>query len=440
MFKYLFIFLSATALVLSAQDWSNWRGPNFNGSVEAKNLPVTFSTTDKVKWQLDLDGVGASTPIIAGDYLFTTAANEKRMQLEALCIDYKSGRVLWRKNAGSGYRPAGDGDAIRLGSRSNYASPSPISDGQSVVFFFGNGDLVCYHSSGQERWRRNIQKEEGDFSFQWTFSATPTLFNGKVYLPVLQRDEKVHGRGKDGNESYINCYDLKTGKKLWKYFRKSPAKKESLESFTTIIPHKINGNDTLVLAGGDILTGHDPNSGKVLWTWGTWNKNHREKWWRLVPTVTPGPDNIFVVCAPKKDPVYAIQVDGVNGAKLLWKSEDRGKVTSDVPTPLYYMNHLFVLSDVRKALSKVNVKTGEVLWSVETPGNSKYRSSPLGADGKVYTMNHSGDVVVYDANNGQRLAINKMGGDDDARIRASIISVDNQLFIRTESKIYCIGN
>ncbi len=55
-------------------------------------------------------------------------------------------------------------------------------------------------------------------------------------------------------------------------------------------------------------------------------------------------------------------------------------------------------------------------------------------------MNHAGDVVVYDANNGEKLSLNQMGDDKDAAVRASIICVDNQLLIRTERKIYCIGN
>ena len=350
MLRILFLLISTT-LMINAQDWANWRGPNFDGSADAKNLPVEFSTTKNVKWKADLDGMGASTPVIVGDYIFATVASEKRMKLEAVCIDRKSGKELWRKNVGSGYKANGDGDEIKLGNRSNYASPSPVTDGKSVAFFFGNGDLVCYDIKGNEKWRHNIQKEEGDFSFQWTFSATPTLYKGKLYMPVLQRDEVVHGRGKDGNESYITCYDFETGKKIFKYIRKSPAQKESLESFTTMIPQTINGVEQLVLAGGDILTGHDLNTGEVLWTWGTWNKNHREQWWRLVPTVTPGPNNTFLVCAPKKAPAYAIQVQSDNSTKLLWQSEDRGKVTSDVPAPLYYNKYFYVLSDVRKAIS-----------------------------------------------------------------------------------------
>ena len=84
------------------------------------------------------------------------------------------------------------------------------------------------------------------------------------------------------------------GTTIWKHDRPSEAKKESLESFGTIIPHR----EQLVVAGGDVLTGHDPLSGKELWRWGTWNENHKQEWWRLVPSPVFG-GGVFLVCAPK---------------------------------------------------------------------------------------------------------------------------------------------
>ena len=116
--------------------------------------------------------------------------------LLALCLDRKSGKILWTKSVGSGYKPGGkDGTILQLDSRSNYSSPSPVVSSKYVAFFYGNGDLLCFDHSGNLIWKRNIQKDYGDFCFQWTFSTSPTLFRDRLYLPVLQRDEQVHGRG-----------------------------------------------------------------------------------------------------------------------------------------------------------------------------------------------------------------------------------------------------
>ena len=48
-FVSIILLLSATAL---AQDWSNWRGPNFNGSSVQTGLPVHFSKTEGIKWNV----------------------------------------------------------------------------------------------------------------------------------------------------------------------------------------------------------------------------------------------------------------------------------------------------------------------------------------------------------------------------------------------------
>ena len=266
------------AFTLAANDWQNWRGPNYNGATEAKGLPVKFSKTENIAWSTPMPGPSAATPIILGDRIFLTAAHIENARsgkgrLLAMCLDRKSGKILWERNAGSGYRPKGDGADYRLDNRTNYASPSPVTDGEVVVFFFGNGDLVAYTMKGDLIWRRNIQKDYGDFTFQWTFASTPTLFEDRLYLPVLQRNEPVHGRGKANNPSFILAMNPKNGETLWKHIRPSEANKESLESFGTIIPH----NGELVIAGGDVLTGHDPLTGKEHWRWGTWNPGHREK-------------------------------------------------------------------------------------------------------------------------------------------------------------------
>ena len=179
-------------------------GPSYNGaSTDSGLLPVDFDQSKRVKWKVELPGPSAATPIIVGDRVFVSSISvlegsdsPTRGTLLALCFDRKSGKLLWEKQAGSGYRPSGDGFDYKLDSKSNYASPSPVSDGRKVAFFYGNGDLVCYTLEGEELWRRNIQKDYGDFCFQWTFSASPTFYANSLFLPVLQRNEPVHGRGK----------------------------------------------------------------------------------------------------------------------------------------------------------------------------------------------------------------------------------------------------
>jgi outer membrane protein assembly factor BamB len=234
-----------------------------------------------------------------------------------------------------------------------------------------------------------------------------------------------------------------TGETLWRQIRSSQAVAESREAFTSPLPFEINGVTQLVVAGGDDVTGHDLKTGQELWRWGTWNPQ-RIGHWRLVPSPVVG-DNTVLVCAPKGDPVYGIRPNGtgvLSDSAVAWTSQaNKTEVSADVPTPAFYDGDFFVLNDLRRHLSRVNPRTGQVKWSVEVPGRAKYEASPLIADGKVYLMSHAGLAVIMDAGNGQ--VINEIPMDDpEGRevVRASIVASDGQLFVRTTRKLYCIGN
>jgi len=312
-----------------------------------------------------------------------------------------------------------------------------------VVFFYGNGDLICFDMNGSRQWRRNIQDDYGPFAFLWTFGSSPTLFNDRLYLQVLQRDVSVRGRGLQDqkNESYLLAIDPDTGKTLWRQIRPSKARDESREAFSTPIPFSFNGNQQLLITGGDALTGHDLGTGKELWRWGTWNPR-RIGHWRLVPSPVAGED-LVLVCAPKNAPVYAIRPKGtgvLDDGAIAWDSQNVREVSSDVPTPAFFDGDFFVLSDLRKCLSRVEPRTGKVKWTIQTPGHAKYEASPLAADGKIYLINHSGEAAVIDAANGDVIKVipmDKRSGQEV--VRASISAAYGQLFIRTTRRLYCVG-
>ena len=426
-----FAVVLALAVPALAADWSQWRGPAFNGSTDEKNLPSTWSKTEGVRWSLDLPGPSASTPCVIGDRVFLSTSNQSDRSMHALCLDRKTGKVLWEKKIADGFN---------RDNRSNFSSPSPVADATRVFFFYGNGPLVAFDHSGKELWARNIVKEYGEFAFQWTFSATPLLYGGKLFVQVLQRDVAVQGRGKpSGNESYILALDPATGKNLWRQVRPSDAVAESHEAYTTPLPITHNGRTEIVIIGGDCITGHDPATGRELWRWGTWNPT-KIGHWRLVPSATFG-GGVLLACAPKGDPIYAIKAGG-NGnlpdSEIAWKSDKR-TVTADVPTPLFYQGDFFVLSDVKKNLSRVNPANGEPKWTLALPGMKKYEASPTGADGKIYCMNFAGDVVVVDAQKGEVISQIPMGEPGDDFTRSTIVAAHGNLFIRTNAKLYCIG-
>jgi outer membrane protein assembly factor BamB len=431
---------------LHAENWAQWRGPNFNGSTSEKNLPATFSKTENVAWSAPMPGPSGATPVVWGDYVFVSSTDDTAKTCVALAFDHKTGKELWRMKVADG---AGQ-DRM-----STFSNSSPVTDGKHVWFFYGNGELVCFDLAGKEVWRRNIEKDYGQFAFQWTFSSSPLLYDGRLYLQVLQRDVPVNGRGrKDGpNESYLLALDPATGKELWKVLRPAEASAESLEAFTTPMPYKHAGREELLIVGGDCISGHDPDTGKEFWRWGTWNPT-RIGHWRLVPSATAGA-GIVLACGPKDAPIYAVKLGGkgtLSNAGLAWQSyvqntEETNKaarsletreLSSDVPTPLFYEGKFYVLNGNKKKLLCLE-PSGKIVWSGDL-GKGNFQSSPTAADGKIYMMNFPGEVFVVQAGGSEfKLLHSAAMGEGENTLRASIPISHGQLFIRTSKTLYCVG-
>src|SRR5437867_7218826 len=265
----------------------------------------------------------------------------------------------------------------------------------------------------------------------------------KLYMQVLQRDVPANGRGKkDGpNESYLLALDPDTGKQLWRQLRPSEAVAESREAFTTPIPYEYKGRKQLIVIGGDCLTGHDLASGKELWRWGTWNPE-KISHWRLVPSPVAG-GGVVLGCGPKGAPVCAVKAGGkgtLDDSGLAWKSTER-EISSDVSTPLFYQDRFYVLNSDRKSIARVVPASGKVEWVGEPGSQAKIESSPTGADGRIYFMNFRGDVFVVEAGEQFKLLHKTaMGDEGDNKLRSSIAIAHGCLFIRTDSKLYCVGN
>jgi outer membrane protein assembly factor BamB len=426
---------------VSAANWSDWRGPNHNGTSPETGLPVKFSRTENVKWKTDLPGISAATPIIHGNHVFLSSADESNDTLHALALDRRSGKILWNHEIASTYR---------RDSRSTFAAPSPVTDGRLVYFFYGNGELAAYSFDGKKAWRRNLQDVHGQFSIQWTPSSTPLLYAGKLYIQVLQRDVQVEFRGarfgkpKD-NKSYLLAVDPKTGKDLWKVYRSSAAVMESREAFSSPYPFIHKGREEIVLVGGDAITGHHPATGKELWRWGTWNPD-RISHWRLVPSPVSGA-GVVLACGPKGAPIFAVKAGGsgrLGDDGVAWSSPDRD-ITSDVPTPAFYEGKFYVVNDKKGLLLCVNPGKGNVVWKGKLKGlgriTTKFEASPTVADGHIYLMNHKGEVIVAKAGGKELLQVHvtAMGKKGAKNLRSAVAVSQGNLFIRTGSELFCIG-
>jgi len=126
--------------------------------------------------------------------------------------------MRWQKTVSIGDKEKG---------RNNMASPSPVTDGKSVYVMFGTGDLASYDFAGNLLWERHLGVEYGRIANMWIYGSSPLLFQGKLYIQVLQRNppppDYPSVDDKPTRESYLLCLDPKTGKNIWRHVRETDA-------------------------------------------------------------------------------------------------------------------------------------------------------------------------------------------------------------------------
>ena len=437
------VVLLTVAAAAMAGDWPNWRGPRWDGSCEETALPERADPAGAL-WKAAMPGPAASTPVVAGGKVFVTTTDEKAQSLLGICYDAVTGKELWRRTIGNGFS---------ADERSNYANPSPVTDGKVVIFHFATGDTATFDFSGKELWKRNMQKDYGPYAIQWTPASSPVIVEGMAIFQVLQRDSAFAFGGQqkgnpDGpNDSYLLAVDAATGKEQWKHIRPCDAVAESRESFSTPMPWTWEGRRELLVTGGDCISGHDLKDGRELWRFGSWNPD-KIGHWRLVPGPVAG-DGVILACAPKRAPIYAVKA-GLNGQlgekDLAWTSSNEVNsehVSSDVSTPLFYRGRFYVVNSDRKSVCCVEPKSGKLLWEHRVEGGAKIESSPTAGAGKIYFQDMRATLTVMAAGDEPKVIFSGSMAEGEGMqkdVRSSVALADGRLYVRTATHLYCIGS
>jgi outer membrane protein assembly factor BamB len=111
------------------------------------------------------------------------------------------GHVLWRRGVERSREQ-------RHHRNDNAASPTPVTDGDSVYAFFADFGLVAYSRDGDEMWRLPL----GPFK----------NFQGVANSPVLAGDVLVHVCDQDAG-SFLVLVDKSTGRILLRVERYGPS-------------------------------------------------------------------------------------------------------------------------------------------------------------------------------------------------------------------------
>ena len=411
----------AASTTLLADNWPHWRGPTHDGVSKETGLPIKWSATEGVAWKMPLPAYSGSTPIIWGDTIFLNMATANGTgELELWAVDRNKQEVSWK-------RPIAGGNHIER--KQNMSSPSPVTDGKTVWIMTGVGILKAFDFAGKELWTRDIQTDYGRFGLNWGYASSPLLHDNALYVQVL------HGMKTD-DTPYVLRIDTTTGKTMWKVDRPTDAVLESPDSYTTPALLQYGGKTEIVITGGDVVTGHDPETGKELWRADVLNPTNNRNY-RIVasPSIAAG----LIIAPSRNNPLVAIRPGGtgdISTSHIAWAFE-RGP---DVPTPVSDGQYLYVVVD-GGVVYCLDVKTGSVIYGPERLPPGTYSASPILADGKIYvTTEQEGLTSVFKAGPKFELLASNSFGDGCSPYCLSTVAISQgQLFIRSSAHLWVIG-
>lgn len=425
------VLLLSSALVagqaLHAENWPQWRGPLFNGSTTETNLKANFSRQQDLLWSTPLPGRSGATPVVWGDAIFVPSPDAQK-NLLLLCVDRITGVVRWQREVGVGDRVIG---------KNNMASCSAVTDGRRVYALFGTSDFAAFDFNGTPVWQISLKKEYGAFADLFLYGASPLLFEGRLYVPLLQRDPPTYGHAVDSKpqrKSWLISIDPETGKVLWSHERKSEAVGEAMEAYTTPLPVAVGQGTELVIVGADCVTAHRPADGIEVWRYAGLNRK-KNPGGRIVPSAVAGSGFVFAI-GPKREQLVGLKGGGkglVSESGVAWRTEQN---IPDVPTPLFYQGRLFVLDGDRQTLTCFEPDTGRQHWQKRLGIREIFYASPTGADGKIYCLSEAGTLVVLSAGD-QPAVLSTMTFGEGPCLSSVVVSGGN-LLIRTAENLHCL--
>ncbi|MBD3674709.1 MAG: PQQ-binding-like beta-propeller repeat protein [Planctomycetaceae bacterium] len=352
--------------------WSSFQnGGRLSETVEAgSTAPVQFD----MEWTIDIPGYGQSSPVHWKGTIYVTSVEGPQKETYFIsAYSAETAAMLWAhqvKNA----TPQESSSYV------SKAAPTPVVDQSGVYVFFEGGNLLKLSHEGKPVWQRNLVKEFGSIESRHGLGAS-LEHNAESIFVWVERSE----------EPYVLSVDKMTGKDRWK----TAGVGATSWSSPRLIP--IDDSEShLVLSAIGSLTGIDPESGKVLWTFDQIAGNS-------TPTPIPFGQGKFLI-----------------GATVGRGGNDAG---------------------LRPAESNgvVEIKSTEEGWKAEFVWRAAEATSSFGSpiihQDRAYFVNKTGVLFCLDANTGQEQAKARIGGS----LWATPLAIGSRLYLFTKDgvlKIY----
>lgn len=418
-------------------DWPGFRGPARDGVARAKP-PLEWGDTENLTWRVELPGPGSSSPIVLGDRVYVACysgygahlddgGDPEKLVHHLVCVDRANGELLWDTAVPGPLAAAAR--QVQL-SEHGFASPTPITDGESIYAYFGRAGVAAISLEGEVLWQADLGVPNPDakaptnsverggqvIPLRWGSAASPLLYENLVIVNCSEESNS------------IRALDKASGDLVWK--RES----SNLEG-SAISPMVVENGDesVLVIALGGEVWGLEPASGDLIWSIETGTRGG------MSPTPVADAALVYVFGGEGKSHAIrfaraaAVDADGNEADRVAWTGENVG-----IPSPVLHDGKLFLV-ETNGTASCLDAKDGKTLFTGRLDGRtSSIYASPVLADGRLYVVSRKRGTFVYSADGKfELLARNELT--DDSQFNASPAMVGDEVYLRSDKFLYRLG-
>jgi len=360
----IFVFFVATSVV-SAQDWTQWRGPGRDGSVSAKNAPAAWPQSLQRSWRVEI-GEGYSSPVVAGGRAFVHGRRDPEEIVTSISL--ADGKILWQQKYQSTFQK--NQYAVEM-AKGPHATPLIIGN---RLFTLGvTGILNAWDTAtGKQLWTRDFSKSIDTSKLFCGTAASPLLVDGRL---VVQVGSDLHG-------GQILGINPATGASEWEWRGPGPG----YASPVAIETGETGGQQQIVTMTEGSIVGIDGKNGKELWS-----VPFPDEWHENISTPLWTGTHLIVSGTRQGTHAYALsQNAGKWQATESWKNHD---IAMYMSSPVFGDGLIYGHSSKKKGqFFAIDAKTGAVRWTTE--GREGEHASLLLTPQHVVFLTNGADLIV----------------------------------------------
>jgi outer membrane protein assembly factor BamB len=389
-----------------AANWHRFRGPDGSGHTHLTDLPESWDGPSgrNVLWKSAIELPGENSPVIWGNHVFVTGADEKRREL--YCFDATTGVLIWKEPVGTPQSAGNEPPEVL--EDTGFAAPTATTDGRRVFAIFANGDIAGFTTDGKRLWARSLGTPENMYGH----AASLMMWRNLVIVVFDQAEAEEE-------KSEIIALDAANGTTVWSTPRPVP------NSWVSPILIKHKDREQIITSADPWVIAYDPATGRELW---------KADCMKGDVAASPVFANDLVYVGSDQASIAAIKPDGsgnVTESKIAWKNEDDG--LPDMSSMFCDGPRVYTL--VFGVFHAFDALTGEHLWKHDT--DTAFQSSPSWVNGRIHLLSSDGVMIMGEAsakdfNETGRAELGEGAG-------ASPSFAPGRIYLRGKKHLFCIG-